>query len=276
MPRRPRQDDDDISLFPFLSIIASVIGVLTMMIASLTLAQTRTSNVAEDLEKIEQFEEAEKSLKESEERIEALKQQISVSKSASLKILEEKKELQITIEELEKLLKDLEEIEKQLAEQKKIQIVIPNLDPKNRETASDMQSQLSSIQEAIAQLEKELKTRKDVPTEGNVTVLPQGSGLNFTPHFVECAKGAIVLHNMPNPKRVRLGEVVKDKDFLALMNLVANGKDDSIVFLVRSDGLQTFRTCKGLCDQREIRNGKIPVVGQGRIDLSAFTRKKKK
>ena len=37
MARRPRTDDDDVSLFPFLSIIACVIGVLTMMIATLAL-----------------------------------------------------------------------------------------------------------------------------------------------------------------------------------------------------------------------------------------------
>ena len=59
------------------------------------------------------------------------------------------------------------------------------------------------------------------------------------------------------------------------MQLAANGKNDSIVFLVRSDGLGTFRTLKGMCDKRNIRNGKLPVVGQGRIDLSAFASKKK-
>ena len=274
MPRRPRQDDDDISLFPFLSIIASVIGVLTMMIASLTLAQTRTSDVAADLAKIEDFEKTEKETKQAEDRIEALRQKISVSKSTTLRLMEEKKELAMTVEELEKLLQELEEIENQLAEQKKIQIVIPKLDPSQRESANDMQTQLDAIKEEIAQLEKDLKERKEVPTEGNVTVLPQGSGLNFTPHFVECAKGAIVLHNMEMPRRVRQAEIVSDKDFLGLMSLVANGKDDSIVFLVRSDGLGTYRACTKLCNEKSIRNGKIPVVGHGRIDLSAFNRKR--
>ena len=232
MPRRHRDDDDDISLFPFLSIIASVIGVLTMMIASLTLAQTRTSDVAADLEKIEEFEDAQREIEDAENRIESLKKKISVSKSTALELREDKKKLTMTIEELEKLLEELERIEKELAEQKKVQIVIPEVNPKDRETAADMRSQLDEIKEDIAQLEKDLQARKDVPTEGNVTVLPQGSGLNFTPHFVECAKGSIVLHNLANPKRVRQAEVVKDEEFLALLNLVANGKDDSIVFLV--------------------------------------------
>lgn len=274
MARRPRQEDDDISLFPFLSIIASVIGVLTMMIASLTLAQTRTSDVAADLEKIEQYEQAKKEIDSADERIEELKLEISVSKSTVLEVREDKKALDMTVQELEDLIVEFERIEKELAEQKKAEVIIPEINAKDRETVADLQTQLTSVQEDIAQLEKELKDRKDAPTEGNVTVLPQGSGMNFTPHFVECADGSIVMHNMDPPKRVRQGDIVKDKDFLALLTLVANGKDDSITFLVRSDGVRTYRACRNLCNARDIRNGKIPVVGQGRIDLSAFTKGK--
>ena len=271
MPRRPRSDDDDISLFPFLSIIASVIGVLTMMIATLALAQTDKPDVAQ----IEEYEQTKKEMLEAEDAIEALKRKISVSNSAALELQEDKKALQMTIEDLEAMLAELERIEKELAEQKKVQIVIPKLNPKDRETATEMTAQLGSIREEIAQLEKDIQLRKDVPTEGNVTVLPQGSGLNFTPHFVECAKDSIVMHNLPEPKRIRTGEVVADKDFIALMNLVANGKDDSIVFLVRSDAVKTYRSVRGIVSDRELRNGKIPVVGQGRIDLSAFNKKRK-
>ena len=84
-----------------------------------------------------------------------------------------------------------------------------------------------------------------------------------------------MLHTQTPPKRIRAANAAKAKEFIDLMELAANGKNDSIVFLVRSDGLTTFRTLKSLCDQRSIRNGKLPVVGQGRIDLSAFTDKKK-
>ena len=120
----------------------------------------------------------------------------------------------MTVQELETLLAELEKIDQELKKQEKIKVVIPEVSAKDRETASDMQSQLEKVKEEIAQLEKDLKARKDVPTEGNVTVLPQGSGQNFTPHFVECANGSIVLHNLPEPKRVRQGDVVKDEDFL--------------------------------------------------------------
>lgn len=266
MPRRPRNTDDDISLFPFLSIIACVIGVLTMMIATLALAQTDTPDVAQ----IENFEQDKKTLDRTKSRIEQIKLEIS----DSLKLREQQQQNAANQAEIAQMLAELQSIEKELAEQKKIQIVIPKVDPKARETAKEMHAQHAELEEQIAQLEQDLKDRKD-KSEANVTVLPQGSGLNFNPHFVECAMDSFVMHNQSPPKRIRTANAIKAGEFIELMEVAANGKNDSIVFLVRSDGLVTFRTLKGLCDKRSIRNGKLPVVGQGRIDLSAFTSKKK-
>ena len=266
MPRRPRTNDDDISLFPFLSIIACVIGVLTMMIATLALAQTDTPDVA----KIENFEQDTKSLDRTKARIKQIKLEIS----DSLILREQQQKNETNKAEIAEMLAELKAIEKELADQKKVKIVIPKLDPKARETATDMQAQHAQIEEQIAQLEQDLRDRKD-RSEANVTVLPQGSGLNFKPHFVECAADSFVMHTQTPPQRIRTANAAKAKEFIDLMQLAANGKSDSIVFLVRNDGLGTFRTLKGLCDKRSIRNGKLPVVGQGRIDLSAFTNKKK-
>lgn len=265
MARRPRPADDDISLFPFLSIIASVIGVLTMMIATLALAQTDTPDVAQ----IEQYESTQKELESADQEVAELKREIEVSDSTGLQIREEKRLLDMTLAELEDLLKEQEEIDKALAEQEKIKVVIPMVNPKDRETAGQMKTELQSLQEELAQLEKEA-TERAAASESNVTVLPQGSGLQFVPHFVECADGAIVMHHMQPAKRIRAGEMASDKDFIALLEKTLNGKDDTIVFLVRSDGLAVYRAAKKMCTDRNIRNGKLPIVGKGRIDLSAF------
>ncbi|WP_404310365.1 hypothetical protein [Neorhodopirellula lusitana] len=266
MPRRPKSNDDDISLFPFLSIIASVIGVLTMMIATLALAQTDKPDVAQ----IEAYEDSQKELKASEERIAELKQEISVAQSDSLEIQEQRQQLTVTVAELKKLFEELQQVEQELAAQKEVVIVIPTLDKQMRESLDDMQNQAEELKEQIAQLESNLDERTN-PKEANVTILPQGSGQNFQPHFIECADGALVLHTSENPKRIPAGAMTKDADFLAVLNEVANGKDDTLVLLIRSDGLNTYRAVKRLCDQREIRNGKLPIVGKGRVDLSAFT-----
>ncbi|MEX0794722.1 MAG: hypothetical protein WD045_16410 [Pirellulaceae bacterium] len=265
MSKRRRSDDDDISLFPFLSVVASVIGVLTMMIATIALSQTDSPDVA----LIEQYEQAQKNLAKADEELENLKREIAVSHKTVLEMRDQKRTLELSVTELEALLSELEQIDQDLAEQERARIVIPEVSPQLRETIADMQAQHKRIQEQIAQLEKQLNEQAD-RSEAQVTILPQGTGQNYKPLFVECAADAVVMHHLPEPKRVRSADVVKDEAFIKLLETAANSKDHTIIFLMRSDGLATFRMVKKICDDRDIRNGKIPVVGKGRIDLSVF------
>lgn len=266
MARRPREADDDVSLFPFLSIIACVIGVLTMMISTLTLAQMDTPDVA----LIEAHEEATKEVSEAEAEVARLK--AILNEKLGPDAAEIRQELAGREKELAKLAEELKRIEKELEESKKVKVVIPQLDPTQRESVASMQEQLSSLTEELAILEKDLADRKEA-SQSKTTILPGGSGINFKPRFVECAADSLVLHTVDPPKRIRAANMVNDKDFLDLLEKVANSTNDSVVFLVRSDALSTFRAAKKICTDREIRNGKLPVVGDGRIDLSQFADK---
>ena len=267
MARRPRGEDDDVSLFPFLSIIACVIGVLTMMISTLALAQMDNEDVA----LIEAYEKSESELSAAEAEVARLKKLLDDRIGPNAASVRE--DVSASEKELAELAAELEKIRKQLEEQQKVKVVIPQLDPAQRESVTSMQTQLSDLTEELAILEKDLSDRKEA-SESQVTVLPGGTGVNFTPHFVECAADSIVLHTMNPPKRIRTASVVADADFVALLEQVANKANDSVVFLVRSDALGTYRTVRKICTDRDIRNGKLPVVGAGRIDLSHFATQK--
>lgn len=267
MARRPRDNDDDISLFPFLSIIASVIGVLTMMIATLALAQMDTKDVA----LIDEYETTARQLTEEEAAVAELQKLIDDRIGPDAASVRE--DLNNNANELTQLLKELQEVQKQLKEQEKVKVVIPQLDPAQRESVASMQSELKAIEEELAQLEKELSEREEA-SQTKTSILPSGSGVNFTPHFVECAAGSIVMHTVDPPKLIRAANMVNDKDFIKLLETVANGVNDSVVFLIRGDGLSTYYAARKLCTDREIRNGKLPVIGNGRIDLSHFSKKK--
>ena len=69
---RRRGGDDDVSLFPFLSIIACVIGVLTLLISALALAQMDNEAVAS----LEQWEKTQRELASIRDEIERLKTQL--------------------------------------------------------------------------------------------------------------------------------------------------------------------------------------------------------
>lgn len=268
MARRPRDADDDVSLFPFLSIIACVIGVLTMMISTLALAQMDTKDVAV----IEAHENATRDVTAAEEEIAKFKKMLDEKLGPDAASMRQEKTA--SEKELAALAADLKKIQKELEEQKQVKIVIPTIDAAQRESVASMQTQFADLTAELAQLTKDLSERK-ASSESKVSILPGGSGVNFTPHFVECAADSLVIHAINPPKRLRTGEMVKDKDFLALLERVANGTNDSLVFLVRSDGLNTYYAARKLCNDREIRNGKLPVVGAGRIDLGQFAAGKK-
>lgn len=265
MPRRPSDSDDDISLFPFLSIIACVIGVLTMMISTLALAQMDTPDVA----LIEAHEVVSKELSDAQKEVAEL--QSLIEEKLGPDAAQVQKSLATGEKELADLLKQLKEVKKQLEESKKVKVVIPTLDPSQRESVASMQSELTELEEELAQLEKELSEREEAG-QTKTSILPSGTGVKFKPHFVECANGAVVLHTMNPPKTIRAANMVNDKDFIALLERVANGVDDTIIFLIRSEGLNTYYAARQICRDREIRNGKLPVIGNGRIDLSAFVK----
>ena len=160
MARRPRDNDDDVSLFPFLSIIACVIGVLTMMISTLALAQMDTPDVA----LIEAHENATKELEAAEVEVEALRSLLDEKIGPDAARV--RKEVTVNQQELAKLAAELAEVQKQLKEQENVKVVIPTLDPAERESVSSMQAQFEDLtEETGSPRERPVRTRGSEPVE---------------------------------------------------------------------------------------------------------------
>ncbi|WP_437193158.1 hypothetical protein [Planctomicrobium sp. SH527] len=263
MARKQAATEEDVSLFPFMDIITTVIGVLTLMIAAVSLEQLDTA----DVEMISEYEMTQEEIKKEELKQEELRKLINekIGPTAALT----RNQIELSEAEILALKKQLEETEKQLEALKEVKIVIPTLTAAMREKTSDMVAQSKTLQEELAQLELDISGKKDAPP-ANVSVLPSGSGLNFIPHFIECQDGALVLHDLNPPKTIRAANMATDKDFLQLVELAVNNPSNSIVFLIRSEGLNTFYAARKFCTDREVPNGKLPVVGKGKIDLSYF------
>ncbi len=271
MARRPQAEEDDVSLFPFLSIIAAVIGVLTLMIAAVTLGQMNQDDVREAVENAIELEGLEKQIAETEGEMEEIDLQLKKESERLLKSASAREnELIKTRAELETLIKQLAAAKKKAEEQKKIKIVIPEVPQGQRETLDDLQAQLAEIKKRLAALQLVLKKKQEPPEEAKVSILPAGTGLSYKPNFVECTKSTVVLHTEDPPLTIRTAEIVKHPKFVALLEGVANKRDQSIIFILRSDSLNTYRVAKRLCDANDVRNGKLPAVGNGRLDFSHF------
>lgn len=278
MARRiPIQEEDDVSLFPFLSIIAAIIGVLTLMIAAVTLGQMNQDDVRQAVANSIEAEKLAKQLAAAEKEAETLGLQLEKEQAAILQNASARQtELVKTRAELDTLVQKLAAAKAKAQEQAKIKIVIPTVPEGQRETVADLNQQLKDVKDRLAKLQIELDKKKAPPAEAEVSILPGGSGLSYIPRFVECTADAIVLHTETPPVTIRRGQIPANKKFVALLEDVANNKNKRIVFVLRSDSISTYRFVKKLCTDNNVTTGKLPALGNGRLDFSHFQKQLKK
>jgi hypothetical protein len=148
---------------------------------------------------------------------------------------------------------------------------IPVVDTeKHLQRMEAMQQELKELAEKIKELKTELKERGKPPEPARVVIQPGGTGYDLEPTFVECDAGSIVIHEGEKPQRVRAGDMETDETFLALLDRVARQPKGTVIFLVRDDGLGVYYRAHRFAQSRFARNGKLPVIGDGEIDLSIF------
>jgi hypothetical protein len=267
MSRRSKKGKQAISLFPFLSILACVIGTLTLMITALALGQMDTDAVAS----LEKFELAQERLKQLQEAIERLKQQIAEWEQTADDDRKELAELRI---KLDALLREKQRLLNRVHEEPdQPEKEIPVVDKEAHEKRmAELAEELMQQQERKKQLLAELEKRGEPPKEAEVIIQPAGTGVDLQPYFVECAANGIVIYEGENPVRVRRADLASDEAFVGLLNRIANDPKARVIFLIRDDGLVTYNTASAVATNHYARHGKLPVIGHGKIDLILFQR----
>ena len=295
MARRQKKKQE-ISLFPFLDILACVIGNLILIITAVVLESVDTDKLAdlfqnEAIQK--QTEENLETIRKLEESLEKLKQESASSDSR-----------------VQKAQQQLVEAERAQREAKgRLLNVPPPPPPPDEEDTAELKKRNLEIQEMIAEMkriEAKIADKKKKPDQ-SISILyanKGGSGVR-RPFFVEVKKNEIVL--IPNdldfknlfkdekPIKIPAGKIANDKSFEKLMNYVKDQKairgplrrrrDTIITFLIRPDAVNTYNTAKNVVDQFEKKyekelaviplnngdyiveslSGKAPLPGDGEI-----------
>ena len=266
MARRRKSSAMQVSLFPFLSILACVIGTLTLMITALALGQMDE----DEIRRIEAYYEQQV---QRVARQEELTEQIAADREALARVEAGLAGAEAMGERVAKLTAQLRSIEARrkeaLADQTEAVRLQASAEQMKRRI-DDLTRDLDRVRKEIAELQSELAKRKRPPPEAVVTIQPGGSGQGLDPSFVECRRREAVIHSGKTPKRIPGGDLKTDPALGALLGSVAGSRNGVVVFLVRSDGLDTYRQARDLARYARARNGKLPVIGQGRIDLSVF------
>ena len=271
MARRQKKKQE-ISLFPFLDILACVIGNLILIITAVVLESVDTDKLAdlfqnEAIQK--QTEENLEAIRGLEERLEKLKQDSSSSDSR-----------------VQKAQQQLVEAERAQREAKgRLLNVPPPPPPPDDEDTSELKKRNLEIQEIIAEMkriEAKIADKKKKPDQTiSILYANKGRGGVRRPFFVEVKKDNLVL--LPNeldyknlfdtekPIKVPVAKMAGDKSFKKLLDyvlthlgktgLLRRRRDTIITFLVRPEGVNSYRVAKKVVDQYEKTNEKRLVVG---------------
>lgn len=265
MGRRPREDDDAISLFPFLSILACVIGTLTLMIAAMALGQLDPEAVA-DAEK--QIEEAEARAEKHTEAMAAI-EVVDVEANKLRALIAEAEAVRQQLARARAELKALEAESAKMTGTDAASAKLLAEANRQRERIKQLEAQLPEMKAELDKLKAELAKLDKPPPPAQVRIEPGGSGAKIDPYFVECDRGGVVLLD-GDGARIPRGDLTGSPVFAKAMEAVRKRERGVMIFLVRPDGVYTYNTASDVARVNQTRNGKLPVSGQGEIDLSRF------
>lgn len=269
MARRRNNDEGGVSLFPFMSILACLIGILTLMISLIMQVKQieqegRTEEeMARAVENRDLTVEAEKLKKESEKLEERLK--VEKKTAAEMAKLEDHKiALKIKLEEIAKA-KDDDETDASL------QKLIENM---KREIVS-LKQERPPLSKRLKELQAQLAKSKNKPKpEESVIIRPGGIGLRGAKNlfFVECTSTGIVLRSAEgDSKPISTAAIGTNQAYNSFLDNVKDTRDSMVLFLIRKGGNDAYRWSAGWAESKyDVRSGKLPVPNEGKIDLSLF------
>lgn len=273
MAQRRASSGDEVSLFPFLSILACLIGALVLIIVVMVVAQAGKAEgrTPEEIRMAQDFQRMQKEMEERKKTDVVLKEQLEQLKKLEEE-LENKRQRFIKLRKLLDSSKSVQEENKAISQklQKELDDLLTEIDGLKKQ-------QIESKKE-IDLLMAEIKKRQVPPDKKvpPVVVQPSGSGMseNTKVYFVECSSGSLkILGAWGEDYRLSATAevVVADVAYNHFLMEVAKDKNSLILFLIRDDGQGAFNTGAGRAESDyQIRIGKLPIPGRGQLDLALF------
>lgn len=271
MARARKSEGSSVNLFPFLSILICIIGGLTMIIVILQLIamQQVEGREPEDVERAREFVQMEKIKEEDQKKLDDLRQLIEEMIQVNQSTLANMERL--------RLLKDLLENQEKLdVSREELMTKFALLQQTNKQLDIDHTELLAQIEK----LKKEIEERKLPPEAARLQVRPTGSGANTIPYFVEIASKTILIHHSLSepPIEIPSASLGQSEEFNKLLETIKAAGDRRLIFLVRGDDSSMANLAKANSVVSSFKSrtgakfipGKLPLPGDGKVDLSLF------
>ncbi|MCG8600506.1 MAG: hypothetical protein MI807_10225 [Verrucomicrobiales bacterium] len=273
MARRNNDDGASVNLFPFLSILVCIIGCLTLIIVVVNLIAMGKGEgrTPEEVERAREYLLIKAEKEELQEKQDKLKIDIENLIQKSEKTIAARDKLAL----LKEMLNNQEEIE---ASREELIAKFNILNQTNKKLIKDHENLLAAIKEK----EEEIAKRKLPPEPAKLKVRPTGSSSNVQPHFVEISEAGIYIHESisEEPEAIPIASINQSEKFIKLLDLVSGNSGHSLIFLVRGnegaaaaynkvyDVVATYNQGR----QNRAIPGKLPLPGEGKVDLSVFSK----
>jgi hypothetical protein len=266
---RRKSSGGGVSLFPFLSILCCLIGLLTLMIK--IISDIKAMERGQNQEEIALALENQKLKKEIElkrEEIAKIREELKEKGAAMLELSELEEKRLVLRRELDKT-KNSNPEETDAALQRRIEALIQQI--------AAMIKERPPLDQKIAELTKEMEERRiDANAKPPpVIVQPRGLGTeDVNLRFIECEASGIVIRKKDGGKvSVSKAAITTEPALAAFFNEAKADRKSMVLFLLRTDGNETFNIAAGWAEhQFGLRTAKLPIPNKGDIDLSRFDR----
>lgn len=269
MARRRKNNEEAVSLFPFMSILACLIGILTLMISvSMQVKEKETEGRTEE-EKALALEnrDLKKQVEAITEAIRNAEEKLKKENSSSSELAELKDKKIVLKNKLDDLSKAKDPKNTDAALQKTIELL--------RSEIASLAKERPPLVKRQEELQKEIAARRNPPKKvESVQVRPSGSGVRMAARifFVECnSTGIVLIGSGDGEKVIATGAIANSTDYGSFLEEVKRTRDSMVLFLMRKEGNAAYAWAAGIADSKfEVRTGKIPIPNNGKIDLSLF------
>jgi len=254
---RRRRQSSEISLFPFLSVLACIIGTLILLLSAVAVGGIGERSL-DDVRLSERFEAAEIFI-------------------AGGRALLEDYEAQLRLEE--ERAKEGEELGRWLEGLG----LDPDISLEELQSLVDMEQQAAALEDERASLEEktrqamdeadrrseELTKRREKRSRAPIVIEPSGLGPNYKPFFVECTRDYLEVHRTQDEYSYRIPatEVSRSTDYKKFLRRLRAVSRGLLIFLIRPDGVETFNEAETVAHRLKVRNAKLPLPGQGALDF---------
>jgi hypothetical protein len=271
MAKRARNGGGSVNLFPFLSILISIIGSLTLVIVVVNLIAMNKGEgkTPDEVERAREYVALKKERDENQQEADKLRQLIENLIQQNRDSLTLKDKL-IT---LKKTLENQEEIDKSREE---LIAKFNLLQTTNKKLIEDEKF----LQEEIKKKEAELAKRAEPPKAAALQVRPSGSSATTRPYFVEVSDRGVYLHRSltQEPPVIPIASLNQSPEFLEFLKMIASQPYNRVIFLVRGTpgAVKTLNEASVVvagynrANGTEIIPGRLPLPGEGKVDLQLF------